>query len=81
LKEPEYLGPIEMTIDQIMVRLGVRTTSDQQWAAGRELRRRVTEALREAGIIDLASSGRIYVPRTMTNPGAAGAAGAAGTTA
>jgi small-conductance mechanosensitive channel len=75
LKAPEYLGPIEMTIDEIKVRLGVRMTSDQQWAAGRELRRRVTEALREAGVIDLASSGRIYVPRTMTNGGAAGAAG------
>jgi len=80
LKEPEYLGPIEMTIDEIKVRLGVRTTSDQQWAAGRELRLRVTEALREAGVIDLASSGRIYVPRS-TAGGAAGAAGAAGTTA
>jgi small-conductance mechanosensitive channel len=81
LKEPEYLGPIEMTIDEIKVRLGVRTTSDQQWAAGRELRRRVTEALRSAGIIDLASSGRIYVPRTVANGGPAGAAGASGTTA
>ncbi|WP_176953192.1 mechanosensitive ion channel family protein [Glycomyces sambucus] len=80
LKEPEYLGPIEMTIDEIKVRLGVRMTSDQQWAAGRELRRRVTEALRDAGVIDLASSGRIYVPRTMANGGPAGAAGAAGTT-
>lgn len=78
LKEPEYLGPVEMTIDEIKVRLGVRTTSDQQWAAGRELRRRVTEALREAGIIDLAAAGRIYVPRTVANR-AAGAAGAAGT--
>ncbi|MEU5870071.1 mechanosensitive ion channel family protein [Glycomyces sp. NPDC047369] len=71
LKEPEYLGPIEMTIDEIKVRLGVRTTSDQQWAAGRELRRRVTEALREAGVIDPAGSGRIYVPRTQAGGGAA----------
>ena len=61
-------------------RVGVRTTSDQQWAAGRELRRRVSEALREAGVIDLAASGRIYVPRTAANRGAAGAAGAAGAT-
>jgi small-conductance mechanosensitive channel len=75
LKEPEYLGPVEMTIDEVKVRLGVRTTSDQQWAAGRELRLRVTEALREAGIIDPASSGRIYVPRSAANGGAAGAAG------
>jgi moderate conductance mechanosensitive channel len=79
LKEPEYLGPVELTIDEIKVRLGVRTTSDQQWAAGRELRLRVTEALRAAGIIDLASSGRIYVPR-IANGGAAGAAGASGAT-
>ncbi|SDD20510.1 mechanosensitive ion channel family protein [Glycomyces harbinensis] len=77
LKEPEYLGPIEVTIDEIKVRLGVRTTSDQQWAAGRELRRRISESLREAGLVDLAGAGRIYVPRGVANGGAAGAAGTA----
>jgi len=75
LKEPEYLGPIEVTIDEIKVRLGVRTTSDQQWAAGRELRRRITESLREAGFIDFAGTGRIYVPRGIAKGGAAGAGG------
>lgn len=61
LEEPEYLGPTEVTIDEIKVRLGVRTTSDQQWAAGRELRRRISEALREAGITSRGA--RVYVPR------------------
>jgi moderate conductance mechanosensitive channel len=75
LQEPDYLGPVEITIDQVKVRLGVRTTSDQQWAAGRELRLRVAEALRAAGIIDASGTGRIYVPRTVANGGAAGAAG------
>ncbi|MCC3762160.1 mechanosensitive ion channel family protein [Glycomyces sp. TRM65418] len=75
LEAPEYLGPVEVTIDVIKVRLGVRTTSDQQWAAGRELRLRVTEALREAGIIDPAGTGRIYVPRSVASGGAAGADG------
>ncbi|MEU6859456.1 mechanosensitive ion channel family protein [Glycomyces sp. NPDC046736] len=63
LAEPEYLGPVEVTIDEIKVRLGVRTTSDKQWAAGRELRLRINEALREAGIVDPNGTGRIYVPR------------------
>lgn len=72
LQEPEYLGPVSVTIDEIKVRLGVRTISDQQWAAGRELRRRIAESLREAGMIDLAAAGRIYVPR-----GTAGAPGQA----
>jgi small conductance mechanosensitive channel len=76
LQAPEYLGPIEITIDQVTVRLGVRTTSDQQWAAGRELRLRVTEALREEGIIDPAGTGRIYVPRSVASSGAAEADGA-----
>ena len=75
LKAPEYLGPVEVTIDEIKVRLGVRTTSDQQWAAGRELRRRITESLRDAGVVDLAGTGRIYVPRGAASGGAAGAAG------
>ncbi|WP_205327708.1 mechanosensitive ion channel family protein [Glycomyces sp. YM15] len=75
LREPEYLGPTEVTIDEVKVRLGVRTASDQQWAAGRELRRRVSEALREEGIIS-STSGRIYVPRTMASGEAAGADGA-----
>ncbi|GAB3650531.1 mechanosensitive ion channel family protein [Glycomyces tarimensis] len=61
LAEPEYVGVTEMTIDEIKVRLGVRTTSDEQWAAGRELRRRISEALREAGITT--SGSRVYVPR------------------
>ncbi|WP_199041251.1 mechanosensitive ion channel family protein [Glycomyces salinus] len=68
LAEPEYLGPTEMTIDQIMVRLGVRTVSDEQWAAGRELRRRISESLREAGIST--SGARVYVPRESAGPNA-----------
>lgn len=76
LEEPEYLGPISMTIDEITVRVGVRMNSDKQWAAGRELRMRVTEALRDAGVINLSNSGRVYVPRGSGGPGAAGAAGA-----
>jgi moderate conductance mechanosensitive channel len=75
LEKPEYLGPVSVTIDEIKVRLGVRTTSDQQWAAGRELRRRIAETLREAGTIDLAGAGRIYVPRGAVSGGAAGDGG------
>lgn len=63
LEPPEYAGPVDMTIDEIKLRVGVKTISDQQWAAERELRRRISEALREKGITTSAAAGRIYVPR------------------
>ncbi|WP_051393405.1 mechanosensitive ion channel family protein [Glycomyces arizonensis] len=62
IEEPEYVGVVEMTIDQTKFRLGVKTTSDQQWAAGRELRRRISEAFKDAGIS--MTGGRVYVPRS-----------------
>ncbi|WP_051704275.1 mechanosensitive ion channel family protein [Glycomyces sp. NRRL B-16210] len=63
LEAPEYAGPVDMTIDEIKLRVGVKTTSDMQWAAERELRRRISEALRERGITSPTANGRIYVPR------------------
>jgi small conductance mechanosensitive channel len=39
----------------------VKTLSEAQWRVGRELRRRLTEALQTAGINEHLSAGRIYV--------------------
>nr|WP_277606091.1 mechanosensitive ion channel family protein [Glycomyces sp. L485] len=66
LMEPEYLGVATMTIDEITVRVGVRTTSDEQWSAGRELRRRISEKLKDSGIA--MGGGRVYVPRGSAGP-------------
>ncbi|THV39443.1 mechanosensitive ion channel family protein [Glycomyces buryatensis] len=66
LEAPEYLGVVEVTIDEIKVRLGVRTSSDQQWAVGRELRLRISESLREAEIVN--TSSRVYIPRGTGGP-------------
>ncbi|WP_460540867.1 mechanosensitive ion channel family protein [Glycomyces halotolerans] len=64
LSEPEYLGVATMTIDELTIRTGLRTVSDQQWAAGRELRRRISDKLRDSGIADDMRSSRVYVPRS-----------------
>lgn len=61
LAEPEFSGVAAMTIDEITVRFGLKMTSDQQWSGGRELRRRISEALKDAGIS--MTGGRVYVPR------------------
>ncbi|WP_100445693.1 mechanosensitive ion channel family protein [Glycomyces xiaoerkulensis] len=65
LDEPEYQGVAKMTIDEMTLRTAIRTSGDMQWAAGRELRRRISEALREAGISDDMRASRVYVPRSM----------------
>ncbi len=61
LGEPEFSGVASMTIDETTVRFGLKMNSDQQWAGGRELRRRISEALKGAGIS--MTGGRVYVPR------------------
>jgi small-conductance mechanosensitive channel len=68
IEEPEYVGVVEMTIDQAKLRLGVKTTSDKQWAAGRELRRRIADGLKAAGITETMAA-RVYVPRSGAGAG------------
>ncbi|HEU5127396.1 MAG TPA: mechanosensitive ion channel family protein [Glycomyces sp.] len=68
LGEPEFSGVASMTIDETTVRFGLKMTSDQQWAGGRELRRRISEALKDAGVS--MTGGRIYVPRGGSGPAA-----------
>lgn len=50
LDAPEVLGVEQVTVDGSVIRTTVKTTSEAQWRVGRELRRRLTEALDDAGL-------------------------------
>ncbi len=63
---PEMLGVEQITIDGAMLRTTVKTPADAQWRVGRELRRRLTEALATAGI-----SGQVPVSRLSIQPAVA----------
>jgi len=58
---PEVLGVEHITVDGAVLRTAVKTASDAQWRVGRELRRRLTEALERAGIAAQIGAGRMYV--------------------
>lgn len=69
VEPPEVLGVDQVTVEGAVIRTIVKTTPDAQWQIGRELRRRQTEALEEAGLAADILAARVY-PR---DPG--GAAG------
>ncbi len=50
IDEPEVLGVEQITTDQVVIRLGVKTRPLEQWRVARELRLRVKSALDAAGI-------------------------------
>jgi small-conductance mechanosensitive channel len=58
---PDVLGVEQITVDGAVLRTTVKTASDAQWRAGRELRRRLTEALSEAGIAGQLPNNRRYL--------------------
>jgi moderate conductance mechanosensitive channel len=60
---PELLGVQQITVDGAVLRVQAKTVSDDQWRVGRELRRRVTMALDEAGVAARAGRSR---PATRT---------------
>jgi small conductance mechanosensitive channel len=64
---PDVLGVEQLTVDGAVLRTTVKTASDAQWRIGRELRRRLTEALAEAGL-----AGQIPTSRLYLRPGASG---------
>ncbi|QSB17138.1 mechanosensitive ion channel family protein [Natronosporangium hydrolyticum] len=68
VEPPEVLGVDQVTVEGAVVRTIVKTTPDAQWQIGRELRRRQTEALEEAGLAEKILAARVY-PR---DPGGAG---------
>jgi moderate conductance mechanosensitive channel len=58
---PEVLGVEQITAEGATVRVTVKTSSDSQWRVGRELRRRLTDALDHAGIAAAITASRLYV--------------------
>ncbi len=70
IEPPAVLGVEQLTVDGAVLRTTVKTASDAQWRVGRELRRRLTEALAEAGISEHLPSSRMYL-----RPGATAEAG------
>jgi small conductance mechanosensitive channel len=72
LEGPQVLGVEQITADGAVLRTTVKTNSEAQWRVGRELRRRLTEALAGAGISGPAGvgEGRVFVrpSRPPQNP-------------
>jgi moderate conductance mechanosensitive channel len=64
IEPPEVLGVEEVTTDGAVVRTTVKTPAEAQWRVARELRRRLTEALAEAGIADRIKAGVHVQPST-----------------
>src|SRR5439155_7966889 len=58
---PEVLGVEHITVDGAVLRTTVKTASEAQLRVARELRRRLTEALEQAGIAAQMSAGRVYI--------------------
>lgn len=71
------LGVEQMTVDGAVIRTVVKTTADGQFAVGRELRRRLAEALENSGITARIAAARLYAaPTRAPAPGETGAGGA-----
>ena len=63
------LGVEHVTVDGTVLRVTVKTTSEAQWRVGRELRRRLAEALERAGITSQLGNGRLLLrPAAPTDP-------------
>ncbi|PTA46844.1 mechanosensitive ion channel protein MscS [Micromonospora sp. RP3T] len=60
VEQPEVLGVEQMTVDGAVIRTVVKTTADGQFAVGRELRRRLAEALENSGITARIAAARLY---------------------
>jgi small conductance mechanosensitive channel len=58
---PEMLGVEQVSIDGAMLRTTAKTSAEAQFRLGRELRRRLTEALAEAGINSQVPVGRLSI--------------------
>ena len=65
VEPPDVLGVESVTIDGTVIRTIAKTTSDGQYVVGRELRRRLTEALEDAGITAHLAATRMF-PRPAT---------------
>jgi small conductance mechanosensitive channel len=64
---PEVLGVEQITVDGAVVRVTAKTPADSQFRVGREMRRRLTEALDVSGL-----SAHIAASRPYIRPGGPG---------
>ncbi|SCL17973.1 small conductance mechanosensitive channel [Micromonospora nigra] len=60
VEPPEVLGVEQMTIDGAVIRVVVKTDAEAQFVVGRELRRRLAEALENSGITAKIAAARLY---------------------
>jgi len=65
VEPPEVLGVESVTVEGAIIRTIAKTTADGQYVVGRELRRRLTEALAGAGITAQLAAARV-MPRPAT---------------
>ncbi|MEV4201635.1 mechanosensitive ion channel family protein [Micromonospora globbae] len=79
VEAPEVLGVEQMTVDGAVIRTVVKTTAEGQFAVGRELRRRLAEALENSGITAQIAAARLY-PVAPARPPADGGTGQSGAT-
>jgi small-conductance mechanosensitive channel len=70
VEPPEVLGVEQVTVDGAVIRTIAKTTADGQFVAGRELRRRLTEALEEHGITAKIVATRMFPRPATPEPGA-----------
>lgn len=77
VEPPEVLGVEQVTVDGAVIRTVAKTTAEGQFPVGRELRRRLTEALQRSGIAASIAAARIYPrPTTLTDRTETGQGGA-----
>jgi small-conductance mechanosensitive channel len=76
VEPPDVLGVEQITVDGAVIRTVAKTTAEGQFDVGRELRRRLTEALDAAGITARIAATRMY-PRPTTPGGEADTRGGA----
>ncbi len=77
IEAPEVLGVEQITVDGAVLRTTVKTTPEARWRVGREMRRRLTEALETGGIAAKLGAGRVFLHPPVEVNGAAAAAGTA----
>ena len=72
IEAPDVLGVEQITVDGAVLRVSAKTTSEAQWRIGRELRRRLTEALERAGITSQLGAARLQLRPATPGEGTAG---------
>ncbi|GAB3151828.1 mechanosensitive ion channel [Micromonospora sonneratiae] len=79
VEPPEVLGVETVTVDGAVIRTVAKTTADGQFSVGRELRRRLAEALENSGITARIAAARMF-PRPAAPPEGDGGTGQGGAT-